>query len=151
MPKLIVSVGIPLLVGFLGSLFTTPSIKTWYAGINKPAFNPPNWIFGPVWTILFILMGIALYLVWTKKKKGKIGAYFLFGTQLFFNLLWSYLFFKIHSPILALVDIVVLWYLILQIIIAFKKINKTAGNLLIPYLLWISFASILNFFVWKLN
>lgn len=149
--KFAISIALTLFVGFLGSLFTTPYIQTWYAKINKPSFNPPNSVFGPVWTILFILMGISLAIVWTKKKAKKERAYFFFGLQLFFNLLWSFTFFKSHSPFLAMIDIVILWFLILQTILEFKKIDKKAAYLLIPYILWVSFASILNFFVWKLN
>lgn len=151
--KLIISVLVCLSVGFIGSIFTTPSIPTWYATLNKPSFNPPNWLFAPVWTTLFILMGIAAFLIWRKglKKKAVKNALIIFLLQLVFNTLWSFLFFKFHSPFWALVDIAVLWVLILLTLIKFWKISKAAGILLIPYLLWISFASILNYFIYRLN
>ncbi len=151
--KLIISVLVCLSAGFIGSAFTTPSIPNWYATLNKPSFNPPNWLFAPVWTTLFILMGIAAFLIWRKglKKKGVKNALIIFLIQLVFNTLWSFLFFKFHSPFWALVDIAVLWALILLSLIKFWKINKAAGILLIPYLLWVSFASILNYFIYKLN
>ncbi len=151
--KLIISVLFCLSAGFIGSAFTTPSIPTWYAVLNKPSFNPPNWLFAPVWTTLFILMGIAVFLIWQKglKKKGVKNALIIFLFQLVFNTLWSFLFFKFHSPFWALIDIAVLWILILLSLIKFWKINKAAGILLIPYLLWVSFASILNYVIYKLN
>lgn len=151
--KLILSVLICLSAGFIGSIFTTPSIPSWYATLDKPSFNPPNWLFAPVWTTLFILMGIAVFLIWRKglKKKEVKNALLIFLFQLIFNTLWSFLFFKFHSPFWALVDIAVLWVLILLSLVKFWKINKAAGMLLIPYLLWVSFASILNYFIYKLN
>jgi len=151
--KFIISVDICLLAGFFGSIFTTPSIPNWYASLNKPSFNPPNWLFAPVWTLLFILMGIALFLMWQKglKKKGVKKALGFFIIQLIFNVLWSFFFFKFHSPFWALLDIAVLWLFILLTTIKFFKINKLSGILLLPYLLWVSFASILNYTVYKLN
>lgn len=151
--KLCVSIGICLLAGFIGSIFTTPSIATWYETLNKPALNPPNWVFAPVWTTLFILMGISLFLIWQKglKSKGVVFAIVLFVIQLLLNMKWSFLFFGMHSPLYAFVDIVVLWLMILWAIIAFSKISKLAGWLLLPYLLWVSFASYLNFMVYLLN
>ena len=151
--KLLISVLICLSAGFIGSFFTTPSIPTWYASLAKPSFNPPNWLFAPVWTILFILMGLAAYLIWQKglKKKAVKIALIIFLLQLIFNILWSFLFFKFHSPFWALVNIAILWFLILMALIKFWQINKTAGILLIPYLLWVSFASFLNYAIYKLN
>jgi benzodiazapine receptor len=141
------------LAGFVGSLFTTPSIPRWYAGINKPPFNPPNWVFAPVWTTLFLLMGISLYLVWRtglNDKNVKIGvAVFLF--QLILNVLWSLLFFGHQSPFAAFIEIIFLWIAILASIILFFRISWVAGTLLIPYILWVSFASVLNFSIWRLN
>ena len=153
MKKFIFSLLVCLAAGFLGSIFTTPSIPTWYASLTKPSFNPTNWLFAPVWTILFILMGISAFLVWQKglKKKGVKKALGFFLAQLIFNVLWSFLFFKFHSPFLALLDIIFLWFLILLTVFKFFKINNTAGLLLIPYLLWVSFASILNYAVYRLN
>jgi len=151
--KLAVSVLVCLSAGFIGSFFTTPSIPTWYATLNKPSFNPPNWLFAPVWTTLFILMGIAAFFIWRKglKKKEVKSALIIFLFQLIFNTLWSFLFFKFHSPFWALADIAVLWVLILLSLIKFWKINKAAGILLIPYLLWVSFASFLNYTIYRLN
>jgi benzodiazapine receptor len=141
------------LAGIIGSLFTTPSIPSWYAGINKPSFNPPNWVFAPVWTTLFLLMGISLYLVLRtglNEKDVKIGiAVFIF--QLVLNSLWSFLFFGLHSPFSAFIEIIFLWIAILASIILFFRISGVAGILLIPYILWVSFASVLNFAIWRLN
>ncbi len=150
---LLVSVGTPLFVGFLGSLLTTPSIDTWYQTLNKPSFNPPNWIFGPVWTTLFILMGIAIFLV---IKKGTGGKYFKaaclsFGAQLFLNIYWSFLFFFVHEPSLAFWGIISLMSMIIVNFYYFYQIKKSAAYLLIPYIAWVSFASILNYFIWILN
>jgi len=149
--KLVISVAIPLIVGFLGSLFTTPYVKTWFATIIKPSFSPPNWIFAPVWTFLFILMGISLFLVWNSKSKNKKSAIILFGIQLFLNLTWSVLFFTLHNPLASFIEIIFLWIFILLTIFSFYKISKNSAYLLIPYLLWVSFASVLNFAIWKLN
>ena len=144
--RLIISLAIPLLVGFLGSLFTNPAIKDgWYETLAKPAFVPPNWIFPVVWTILFVLMGIALYLVWQKvTRSSKRLAYFLFATQLILNVCWSLLFFYLQRPSWALLEIIILWFVILFTLIVFKKIDRRAGWLLWPYLLWVSFAIYLN-------
>ena len=151
--RLVVAVAIPLIAGFLGSVFTMPSIPTWYAAINKPAWNPPNWIFGPVWTILFILMGIALWLIWEKglDKIQVRTAVNIFSAQLVLNIVWSLLFFGLHSPFWAFIEIIALWLMILWTIIAFYRLDKTAGLILIPYILWVSFASFLNFTVMRLN
>lgn len=150
--KLSFSVLICLIAGFIGSFFTTPSITTWYATLNKPIISPPNWLFAPVWTTLYILMGIALFLVWMKNDKKQIKlAFIFFFTQLTLNSLWSILFFGLKSPFLALLEIIVLWLFILLTIIKFFKIKKLAGWLMIPYLVWVSFASVLNFLIFQLN
>ncbi|MBM3205921.1 tryptophan-rich sensory protein, partial [Candidatus Shapirobacteria bacterium] len=135
------------------SAFTNPSIPTWYATLNKPSFNPPNWLFAPVWTILFILMGISLFLIWKKglKTKGVKTALSIFSIQLVLNIAWSFFFFKFQSPFWAFIEIIILWFFILLMILKFFKINKAAGFLLIPYLLWVSFASFLNYTIYKLN
>ncbi len=151
--RLIISILICEGAGIIGSLFTMSQIKSWYAGIKKPSFNPPGWIFGPVWSILFLLMGVSLYLVWSGGISGipietEIT---IFGIQLALNILWSILFFGIHSPRLAFVDIIFLWAMILLTVFEFYSINNTAGLLLVPYFLWVSFALILNFEIWKLN
>ncbi len=152
-PKLVYSIVICQLAGIIGSFFTFPSISTWYAALEKPSFNPPNWIFSPVWITLFILMGVSLYLVWiqgTKTKYAKI-ALTLFGIQLSLNILWSIIFFGLKSPFFALIEIIILWVAILATILKFSKISKTAAYLLIPYILWVSFAAILNFSIWVIN
>ena len=149
----IIAVIICLSAGAIGSLFTTPYIPTWYATLNKPPFNPPNWLFGPVWTTLYILMGIAAAIVWeekNKKKQRKKGL-ILFAMQLVLNVLWSIVFFTFQAPIAACVLVVALWAFIFLSIRAFLPISKTAGYLLIPYLAWVSFASILNFSIAWLN
>lgn len=149
--RLILAIGLCLGTGFLGSLVTTPSITGWYARLNKPLFNPPNWIFAPVWTTLFIIMGIALYLVWTSNSPRRTAAAHLFYLQLGLNFLWSYLFFGLRNPTIAMLDIVVLWIAIFLTIRAFVPISKTAAYLLLPYIAWVSFAGMLNFFIVLLN
>ena len=151
--KFIVAIGVCQLAGFVGSLFTTPSIPTWYAALRKPSFNPPNWIFGPVWTSLFVLMGIAAFIVWNKglDKKGVKAALLLFIIQLVLNMLWSYLFFTLHSPLYAFVEIIILWLAILLTMVKFFPISRAAGYLLLPYILWVSFAAVLNFTIFRLN
>lgn len=152
--KLIISILICQTAGFLGSLFTTPKIATWYQGVTKPFFNPPNYLFGPVWTILFILMGISLYIIWTSKFKDKVykkEVIIIFAIQLVLNIIWSIIFFGLEFPMLAFFEIIALWVSILATIVGFYKISKVASFLLIPYILWVSFASVLNFFIWKLN
>lgn len=145
-PKLLFSIGICLGAGILGSVFTVSAIPDWYSTLSKPSFSPPNWIFGPVWTGLYILMGISLYLVWLKKKVPAV-----FWVQLILNGFWSIIFFGMKNPTLALVNIVALWIAIILTIKAFSKINKLSGNLLYPYLVWVSFASLLNLAIVILN
>lgn len=147
--KLIASLLMCYAAAFIGSFFTFQSIPTWYASIQKPWFNPPNWVFGPVWTLLYTLMGVSLYLVWMKHKDKK--ALYLFGVQLVLNIVWSLIFFGLHNIGLAFIEIVFLWMAIAVTIGSFMKISKTAGLLLIPYLLWVSFAAVLNLYIWQLN
>ncbi len=151
--KLVTSLTICLFAGFIGSIFTAPSISTWYATLIKPSFNPPDWIFAPVWTTLFVLMGISLYLVWNKGLQDKkVKTHLLiFGLQLALNVLWSFLFFGLHSPFYAFLEIIILWAAIVLTILNFSKVSRTAGLLLIPYICWVSFAAILNFSIWRLN
>lgn len=140
--------------GALGSIFTIPNISTWYAELNKPFFNPPNWIFGPVWTLLFLLMGIAIFLILETKnvdKNKKKIAQVLFVVQFFFNFLWSLLFFGLNSTILGFIGIIILLPLIIATTISFYKINKKAAYLMLPYILWVFFATILNFSILILN
>lgn len=151
---LVSSIALCELVGALGSVFTIPSIPRWYAALAKPAFlTPPSWIFGPVWTALYLLMGVSLYLVWKggMQRKGAPGAVRMFGIQLMLNLLWSLLFFGFHSPALGLLGIVLLWVAILATILRFYPLSRNAAALLAPYLLWVTFASLLNFYVFILN
>ncbi len=151
--KLVVSLVITLGAGFLGSIATSQSVRTWYLVINKPPITPPSWLFGPVWTALFVLMGIAFYLVWQKGTgiEGVKIAMIIFIIQLVLNILWSFSFFALRSPLLGFVNIIVLWVLILATIILFVKITPVAGYLLIPYILWVSFASVLNGWIMVLN
>jgi tryptophan-rich sensory protein len=140
-------------VGVIGSIFTAPAVPTWYAALRKPAFTPPNWLFGPVWVSLFLLMGLSAFLVWRRglDQHGVKLALSLFVFQLLLNLLWSAMFFGLKSPLAGLVDIFFLWVAILLTIFAFCKLSTTAGMLLLPYIVWVSFAAILNFSIWRLN
>lgn len=149
--KLIVSIGICLGAGVIGSFFTVSSIPTWYAAINKPIFSPPNWVFAPVWTVLYILMGISLYFVLISKSKLQQIGIVLFLIQLGLNALWSFVFFGLRNPAVAFVEIIVLWITIFLTIKVFYKISKVAGSLLIPYILWVTFATALNGMIVLLN
>lgn len=151
--KLFIAVAIPLLVGAVSGFFTTAEIPGWYQTINKPSWNPPSWIFAPVWTTLYILMGVALYLIWKAEADPltKKAAIALFAIQLVFNFFWSFIFFNRHLIGWALADIVLMWLFILLTIFTFAGINKSAAWLLVPYISWVSFASILNYTIWKLN
>ncbi|MEK7168769.1 MAG: TspO/MBR family protein [Patescibacteria group bacterium] len=146
-PKLIFSIILAQSAGFIGTFFTISSIPTWYALLNKPSFSPPNWLFGPVWTVLYTLIGISLYLIWTSKK----GSLKLFLFHLFLNAIWSPIFFGAKNLGLALLVIVVMDITLVIIINNFYKINRIAGLVLVPYLLWIGFATVLNFSFWQLN
>ncbi|HEQ65378.1 MAG TPA: tryptophan-rich sensory protein, partial [bacterium] len=118
---------------------------------NKPTFTPPNWLFAPAWTLLFLLMGIALYLISESKSEHKNRSLVVFGIQLFLNFFWNVLFFGLKNPALALAEIVLLWFIILYNIYLFMKINKVAGWLMVPYLLWVAFATLLNYYIYMLN
>lgn len=141
------------LVGLMGSVFTVPSIPAWYAGLAKPAFTPPSWVFGPVWTILYFLMGVSLFLVWRRgqKARGWSWAMCAFSFQLALNLLWSAVFFGARSPFYGLVVIALLWVSIAVTIRRFWKLSRPAAGLLVPYFLWVSFAGVLNYYLWLLN
>ena len=154
--KLAPSILICLAAGIIGSAFTMPAIAGWYATLAKPAFSPPNWLFGPAWTVLYILMGASLYLVWSKNStlkeaKWKSIAIRAFALQLILNVAWSVLFFGLHSPALGFVGIVALWISIAATMRLFRKIDRKAFWLLVPYILWVSFAAMLNFSVWMMN
>ncbi len=152
--KLLISLCAPLFTGFVGSLYTAPAIDSWYSGLVKPWFTPPSWIFAPAWTTLYILMGIALYVVWTNEavdaRKKKVAMYVFFG-HLVLNMVWSIIFFGLQNPFAAFVEIVVLFIAILVTSILFARIRSIAGILFIPYIAWVSFASALNFSIWDLN
>jgi tryptophan-rich sensory protein len=145
-----------LAIGYFSGMATQSSIKTWFPTLVKPSFNPPNWIFAPVWSMLYIMMGIAAGLVWNRlelsndKELVKKSLLF-FAVQLGLNALWSVLFFGLRNPMLALIEIVLLWLMIYETYIKFGKIDKIAGYLFLPYLAWVSFASILNASIWWLN
>jgi tryptophan-rich sensory protein len=151
--KLIISIVLTVGIGLQEGIFTDPGIQNWFLHLNKPAWNPPNWLSTPLWTVLYLLMGIAFYLVW-KTKAGidtKRWAIIIFMAQFALNFLWSYTFFSEHRIGWAFVDIVVWWIAIFCTIIAFSRINTTATWLLVPYISWVSFAAILNFAIWQMN
>jgi tryptophan-rich sensory protein len=139
--------------GIIGSIFTSSSLATWYQTLNKPWFNPPGFVFLPVWIALYALMGLSLFLIWQEKKSGPNyrAAIITFAAQLLVNVLWSYAFFGLHSPLAGFLVIVLLWLLILQTIITFWAIRRDAALLLVPYFLWVSFAGFLNYTIWRLN
>jgi translocator protein len=174
--KLVISIVVCELAGAIGSFFTASAIGNWYYFLNKPLFNPPNWIFAPVWTILFLLMGVSFYLVWMKKwsvrevaeSSGRKAwnpvseklwtgawkeenAFMIFVLQLVLNILWSVIFFGLQSPGIAFFEILMLWFAILYTIANFYRISQPAAYLLIPYIFWVSFAAFLNFSIWQLN
>lgn len=151
--QFIVAIGVSLAAGWIGAIFTTPVIPTWYAGLTMPAFSPPSWVFGPVWTVLYILMGIALYLVWSKglRHKNVQVATAIFGVQLVLNVLWSFVFFGMQAPFFALIGILFLWTAILMTIVFFDRVSVPAAVLLVPYFLWVSFAAYLNYGIYALN
>jgi len=174
--KLTVSIIICELAGVIGSAFTMPAIKGWYAGLVKPSFNPPNWLFAPVWTTIFVLMGIALYLVWDKQfvpankldfkgkkpwnnlskkflsgKWQKANIILIFSVQLILNILWSVIFFGAQSTGMGFFVLLMLWFSIIFTIINFYRVSKLSALLLAPYILWVTFAGVLNFYLWILN
>ncbi len=151
--KLIFSIAIPLAVGAVGGYFTATSVNDWFTTLAKPSFNPPGWVFMPVWTTLYILMGIAFFLVWNSEatREKKVPAYKSYWLQLFLNFLWSMIFFYFKQPGMALIDIVFLLIMIGVAIFTFRKISAAAAWLLVPYLCWVAFATALNFEIWRLN
>jgi len=151
--RLVIAILIAQAAGLIGSLFTTPQIPTWYADLNKPDFTPPGWVFGPVWTALYTLMGIASLRIWQRRQTHGPArkALVLYGVHLFFNVLWSVLFFGMRNPGLALIEIVVLWGVILWLMGLFYRIDRYAAYLLVPYAVWVAFAAVLNFSIWRLN
>lgn len=150
--SLILLIAVCLLTGVLGSLATSTSVNSWYVELSKPSWTPPSWVFGPAWTILYIMMAIAAWLVWRKGYTADVRfALTLFGVQLLVNGLWSYLFFSLRWPGGALVDIAVLWVAIAATAIAFSRVSQPAAWLLLPYLAWVSFAMALNLEIWRRN
>lgn len=151
--KLIVSLAVPQIVGLLGSVFTQTQVNSWYAYVEKPFFTPPNWIFAPAWISLYLLMGISFFLVWRKglKTREVKFALLIFIFQLILNLFWSFIFFFLKNPGIAFTEIISLWFAILATILAFYQISKRSAYLLIPYIVWVTFAAILNLSIWMLN
>ena len=151
--KLVIAIGTPLLAGGIGSIFTTAKIPGWYANLAKPPLNPPSWVFGPVWTVLYTLMGLAAFLVWKRggERKAVQQALMAFATQLFLNTVWSVLFFGLQRPDLALIDIVLLWIMIVVTMVLFARVSKISAWLLLPYLAWVSFATYLNYGIYVRN
>lgn len=150
--NLILCIVICMALGSLSGLFTVNEIKTWYSTINKPSWNPPNFIFAPVWTSLYLLMGISLGIIINKSKSPeRTKAIILFIIQFVLNFFWSLIFFKFHHLLFAFIEIILMWFAILLTIISFSKINKIAAWLLVPYIAWVSFASILTYTIWQLN
>ena len=151
--RLVIAVSTPLLVGGLSGVVTARAVRDWYPTLVKPWFNPPSWVFGPVWSLLYLMMGIAAFLVWQKGGDGVAikTALTLFAIQLVLNGLWSVLFFGLHSPALAFAEILVLWVFIGATMVSFWRISPAAGLLLLPYQLWVTFAAVLNGSIWILN
>jgi tryptophan-rich sensory protein len=150
--RLIASLIICQLAGFVGSVFTSPAIPGWYAALEKPTINPPNWIFAPVWIFLYFLMGITLYILWQNLPKTEARkAMVFFAIQLVLNMLWSVIFFGLKLPLVAFLEIIILWIFILLTMIKSSKVSRTTVYLLLPYILWVNFAAVLNFFLWCLN
>jgi tryptophan-rich sensory protein len=149
---LIICLALPLAVGSLSALATAKDLAEWYPELIKPSFNPPNSVFGPVWTVLYLLMGVSFYMVWnTSSGELRTKAFLVFGVQLFLNFWWSVFFFSFQRPDVALAEICLLWLAVLYMIFTFKGVKPLAAYLQIPYLLWISFATVLNEAIWTLN
>lgn len=149
----LINIAIPISIGAVGGLITMDAVKTWYPTLTKPSFNPPNWIFGPVWSLLYLIIGISAYLVWQKREQVAhfprvVAVYFI---QLVLNLFWSFLFFYAHKIGASLAEIGALLVAILINARVFYKIDKTAGLLFIPYALWVSFATLLTYSIYSLN
>ena len=152
--RIIYCVAICLVVGYLSSITTQSSINTWYPTLIKPSFNPPNWLFAPVWTLLFIMMGVAAGMIWNQLENQRElvkKALLFFTVQLLLNALWSYLFFGLNNVLLALIEVILLWLVIYETFHIFKKIDKKAAYLFIPYLIWVAFAAVLNGSIYYLN
>jgi tryptophan-rich sensory protein len=151
--RLIIAVAVSELAGVVGSIFTFSAISSWYITLTRPTFSPPNWIFGPVWTTLYLLMGISAFLIWQRglERKDVKLALSVFGFQLVLNAVWSIVFFGLHNPGAAFFEIIFLWLSIIGTMVVFYKIHRVAAYLLLPYILWVSFAGYLNYVIWTLN
>ncbi len=149
-PKLVFALLLPLVIGALGSLITINEISTWYSSLIKPEFNPPNWLFGPVWTTLYLLMGVAFFLAWRQPGDHRM-AFVSFGTQLVLNLAWSYIFFGAHLLLWAFVEILILLAAIVWMMMTFARSSALSAWLLLPYLMWVLFATILTASIYYLN
>jgi len=151
--KLIVCLALTFSAAFVGSIFTRSAVPDWYATLNKPSFTPPDWLFGPVWIILYLLMAISAFIVWQKRLANPAVrvALILYLIQLILNALWSVIFFGLKSPLVAFIEILLLWSAIVVTILAFARVSITAALMLVPYILWVSFAAVLNFSIWLLN
>ena len=150
--KFLVSILLPLSLGAIAGMFTSQSVPEWYATLNRPSFNPSNWIFGPVWTTLYILMGISFFLIWKQEaSKVRNRAILIFLLQLLLNFAWSFIFFYFNMIGLALVEIILLWISIVMMLVVFYKIKPIASYINIPYLLWVTFATVLNASYYILN
>ncbi len=150
---LVLSIGVCLFAGIFGSIFTASEIPTWFATLAKPTWSPPAWVFGPVWTTLYVLMGVSAWIIWRKgwKRKDVKIALWIFAAQLALNALWSLIFFGWHQLGWAFLEVILLWLTILATIVFFAKISRPAAWLLAPYLAWVTIASVLNFTIWQLN
>ncbi len=148
--RLIISLFLPQLAGAIGSLFNGSSSMVWYNNLEKPSFNPPGWIFAPAWILLYLMMGISVYLIWQKLEQNDKSrqALTIFWVHLFFNATWSPVFFGLKMPGLAFLNIIIIWFFIIVLMIDFWPIDRRAACLLAPYFLWVSFASMLNLFIW---
>ena len=149
--KIILMIIIAELAGVIGSVVTIPAIGSWYVTLNKPWFTPPSWAFGPVWITLYALMGIGAGLVWNSLRKLKKTALQIYGIQLALNVIWSFLFFGLKNILVSFIEIGIMWIIILLTIIAFYKVNRKAAYLLLPYIVWVTIATSLNYYVWLLN
>ncbi len=150
--KLLISIILPLSIGAIAGLFTARAIPEWYASLNQPSFNPPNWIFGPVWTTLYLIMGISFFLIWKLEYgKKRNQAIVIFMVQLILNFCWSFFFFYFKMIGLALIDILALWTMIIVMLVKFYKLKPIAAIINIPYLLWVTFATALNLAYFFLN
>ena len=148
---LVIFIFLCLAIGFIGSFATRPNIEGWYNDLVKPSWTPPDSVFGPVWTVLYIMMAAAAWIVWRKTGNFISTPMLVFILQLILNLAWSWLFFGMRNPLAGLIDIVILWIAILITVVTFWKVYSLAGILLLPYLIWVTFASALNFSIWRMN